>query len=149
MQLGIFLKLPRVCEGSCKFLRTSRFSPVAGKRLFLLSPGRFSLRPRSPEVARSLQRPSPLHLLINGLRADESSGCFLASVGGGNRPDLESGEYLKTVRLAPSKRHLVARFSTAMLAAGRKRKYGTQMGLPYCCHLTPHFQVNNELQNVP
>ena len=92
MQFGIFLELPRVCEGSRGFLRTSMFGRVARKRLFLLSPGHFSLRPRHPEVARSPQSPRLTSLYINELRADESSGCFLASAGDGNRPDSESGE---------------------------------------------------------
>ena len=92
MQFGIFLELPRVCEGSCGFLRTSMFGRVARKRLFLLSPGHFSLRPRHPEVARSPQSPRLTSLYINELRADESSGLFLTSAGDGNRPDSESGE---------------------------------------------------------
>ena len=69
------------------------FGRVARKRLFLLSPGHFSLRPRHPEVARSPQSPRLTSLYINELRADESSGLFLTSAGDGNRPDLESGEW--------------------------------------------------------
>ncbi|SCC93455.1 hypothetical protein THIX_30683 [Thiomonas sp. X19] len=62
MQLGIFLVRPRVYKGSCESLRTSRFRGLTKILPFLLSLGRFSLRPRSPEVARSPQRPAPLHL---------------------------------------------------------------------------------------
>src|SRR5690606_21425256 len=49
-----------------------------------LSPGRFSLRPRSLNLARSPQRPQRGTIQINGLRADESSGLIAASAGTGN-----------------------------------------------------------------
>jgi len=92
MQLGIFLEVPRTCAGSCGFLRTSRQRQDARKRPLSLSPAHSSLRPRSPEVAGSPQRADSYALWINRLRADESSGWFSASAGGGTRPDSENGE---------------------------------------------------------
>ncbi len=79
----------RVLAETCG-LHSSTISPVLGH--LSLSPGHFSLQPRSPRMAQSPQRPNPASFQINGLRADESSGCFMALPGDGNRLDSESGE---------------------------------------------------------
>ena len=63
-------------------LRRPAPGPVQGH--LPLSPGHFSLRPRSPGHARSPQRPRARPLQINALRADESSGWIAALGGRGN-----------------------------------------------------------------
>ena len=75
----VFLGVPAEACG----LRRSASQPVPGH--IPLSPGHSSLRPRSPELARSLQRPQVSAIQIKGLRADESSGWIAASGSKGNR----------------------------------------------------------------
>ena len=65
-------------------LRRSATRPIHGR--ISVSPDHSSLRPRSWKQARSPQRPRMEPLQINRLRADVSSDCFLASVGGGTAP---------------------------------------------------------------
>lgn len=58
-------------------LRRPASGPVQGH--LPLSPGHFSLRPRSPLRRRSPQRPSAASMNINKLHADRSSGWMAAS----------------------------------------------------------------------
>ena len=92
MQLEFFFVSPRVHKGSSGFLRTSTPRVSLRKRLFSVSPDHFALQSRCFTGARSPQRHRFEVIKINNLRADASSGCFLASVGSANRPDSASGE---------------------------------------------------------
>ena len=72
-RLAFFCLLPRVCAGSCGFLRTSERGISVSNRHLLLSVCVFSLRPSPPRAGRSPEG-SPITLIyINGLLADESS----------------------------------------------------------------------------
>ena len=51
--LAFFCLLPRVCAGSCGFLRTAERAISASNRHLLLSVCVFSLRPSPPEAGRS------------------------------------------------------------------------------------------------
>ena len=52
-QLAFFCLLPRVCAGSCGFLRTAESAISASNRHVLLSICTFSLRPNPPGAGRS------------------------------------------------------------------------------------------------
>ena len=79
----------RVLAEACGLRRSAIWSVFGHLSLSL---GYFSLRPRSPRMPQSPQRPNPAPFQINGLRADDSSGCFMALPGDGNRPDSKFGE---------------------------------------------------------
>ena len=52
-RLAFFCLLPRVCAGSCGFLRTAERAISASDRQVLLSVCTFSLRPSPPSAGRS------------------------------------------------------------------------------------------------
>ena len=52
-RLAFFCLLPRVCAGSCGFLRTTERAISASSRRVLLSVCVFSLRPAPPSAGRS------------------------------------------------------------------------------------------------
>ena len=82
--LAFFCLLPRVCAGSCGFLRTAERAISASNRQVLLSVCTFSLRPAPTSTGRSPEGTPVTPIYINGLRADESIGFFVALVGRGD-----------------------------------------------------------------
>ena len=77
-RLAFFCLLPRVCAGSCGFLRTAERTISASNRRVLLSVYVLSLRPFAPVAGRSPEGMPITPIKINDLRTDESISFFVA-----------------------------------------------------------------------
>src|SRR5690606_8143325 len=132
-------------------LRRSARGPAQGH--LPLSPGRFSLRPRSPGHARSPQRPRGRHLQINGLRAAESNGWIAASPDQRKPPrSCRRRGGLKDVRnsyiLLTNGDHSMSQLSEAILSAAQALPEGGLISPKEFLHLASRAAVDQALARL-